>query len=148
MTRNISAIGGVHAFTLERIYWKWQCQSTSIYYIRATWTQIFWTKIFLIQIFWPKCSCLFLNILKVVFFLLQGGPPPCTPRRSAGGQPIGQEIMQNLYGWYATEPKSVVFWNLLFFESCCFLRLLLFLKCNGFYNLIFLKSVTFQIYCF
>ena len=36
----------------------------------------------------------FLNILKVVFLLLQGGPPPCTPRPSWGVRPIGQEITE------------------------------------------------------
>ena len=39
----------------------------------------------------------FLNILKVVFLLLQGGPPPCTPRHSVEGRPIGQVITE-IYG--------------------------------------------------
>ena len=38
--------------TPERICWKLQCLSTSKYYIRATWTQIFWT-----QIFWTPIFC-------------------------------------------------------------------------------------------
>ena len=59
----------------------------------------------------------FQKYFKSRIFAFAGGSPPCTPRRSAGGRPIGQEIMQNLYGWYETEPKSVVFGNLLFFEK-------------------------------
>ena len=51
--------------------------------------------------------------------LLQGGPPPCTPRRSAGGRPIGQEIMQNQWGQFCENQLSIakfkkkkeIFWN-------------------------------------
>ena len=75
-------------------------------------------------------SCLFFKYFKSRLFSFAGGSPPCTPRRSAGGRPIGQEIMQNLYGWYETEPKSVGFWNVLFleciFEIYCFLKLVVF----------------------
>ena len=40
-------------------------------------------------------SCLFFKYFKSRLFSFAGGSPPCTPRRSAGGRPIGQEIMQN-----------------------------------------------------
>ena len=36
----------------------------------------------------------FLNIKKSSLFSIAGGSPPCTPRRSAGVRPIGQEIIQ------------------------------------------------------
>ena len=38
----------------------------------------------------------FLQYFKSSLSSFAGGSPPCTPRRSAGGRPIGQEIMQNL----------------------------------------------------
>ena len=37
----------------------------------------------------------FFKYFKSRLFAFAGGSPPCTPRRSAGGRPIGQEIMQN-----------------------------------------------------
>jgi hypothetical protein len=37
-------------------------------------------------------SCLLLKYFKSRLFPYAGGSPPCTPRRSAGGRPIGQEI--------------------------------------------------------
>ena len=78
----------------------------------------------------------FFKYFKSRLFSFAGGSPPCTPRRSTGGRPIGQEIMQNLYGWYETEPKSVVFWNLLFFEKK-------FLTSIVFWNWLFFKFVYF-----
>ena len=51
-----------HTSTPERICWKWQCQTTFIYYIIASdqffgpilWTQIFWTQFFGPILFGPK----------------------------------------------------------------------------------------------
>ena len=43
---------------------------------------------------------------------MQGGPPPCTPRRSAGGRPIGQEISKIRGGNMKQNPlKSRGLWG-------------------------------------
>ena len=52
-------------------------------------------------------------------FAFAGGSPACTPRRSAGGRPIGQEIMQNQWGQFCENLLSIEKFdkkNLKFFE--------------------------------
>ena len=68
-------------------------------------------------------SCLFFKYFKSSIFSFAGGSPPCTPRRSAGGRPIGQEIMQNQWGQFCENQLSIeklqkknlkifeIFWN-------------------------------------
>ena len=65
----------------------------------------------------PPVVAFFLNILKVLFLLLRGGPPPCPPRRSAGGRPIGHEIMQNQWGQFCKKQLSIEKLNKIFFEN-------------------------------
>ena len=63
--------------------------------ILAQWDQNF-SEVYMQQIH-KLVVAFFLNILKVVFLLLQGGPPPappCTPCPSGGVRPIGQEITE------------------------------------------------------
>ena len=60
-------------------------------------------------------SCLFFKYLKSRLFSFAGGSPPCTPRRSAGGRPIGQEIMQNQWGSFAKTNSVLKYWKIFFF---------------------------------
>ena len=48
----------------------------------------------------------FFKYFKSSIFAFAGGSPPCTPRRSAGGRPIGQEIMQNQWGQFCENQLS------------------------------------------
>ena len=50
-------------------------------------------------------------------FAFAGGSPPCTPRRSAGGRSIGQEIMQNQWGQFCESQLSIEKKNLKIFEN-------------------------------
>ena len=64
----------------------------------------------------------FKKYFKSSIFSFAGGSPPCTPRRSAEGRPIGQEIMQSQWGQFCEnqliiEKKIEKFWKILkFFE--------------------------------
>ena len=61
----------------------------------------------------------FFTYFKSSIFPFEGGFPPCTPRRSAGGRPIGQEIMENQWGQFCENQLSIekknktfeIFWN-------------------------------------
>ena len=66
-------------------------------------TKYFWTNFFLDHFFWKllattvyKVVVAFFKYFKSRLFAFAGGSPPCTPRCSAGGRPIGQDIMQKL----------------------------------------------------
>jgi hypothetical protein len=57
-------------------------------------------------------SCLFFKYFKSRLFSFAGGSPPCTPRRSAGGRPIGQEISKIRGGNMKQNPlKSRGLWG-------------------------------------
>ena len=49
----------------------------------------------------------FYKYFKSSIFPFAGGPPPCPPRRSAGGRPIGQEIMQKQWGQFCKNQLSI-----------------------------------------
>ena len=75
-------------------------------------------------------SCLFFNILKVVFFLLQGGPPlHPPPLRGGPAYRPGDYAKPVWVVWNRTKIccflKFVVFWNF-FFDIYCFLKLVVF----------------------
>ena len=45
-----------------------------------------------------KVVVAFFKYFKSCLLAFEGGSPPCTPHCSAGGRPVGQEIMQNHWG--------------------------------------------------
>ena len=55
-----------------------------------------WTFRILATTVYEVVVAIFFKYFKSRLFAFAGGSPPCPPRRSAGGRPIGQEIMQNL----------------------------------------------------
>ena len=49
----------------------------------------------------------FFKYLKSCILAFAGGPPPCPPRHSVEGRPIGQEIMQDQWGQFCKNQLSI-----------------------------------------
>ena len=81
--------------------------------ILAQWDQNF-SEVYMQQIH-KLVVAFFFKYFKSRILAIAGGSPPLHPRRSAGGQPIGQEIMQNQWGQFCENQLSIEKLNKIFF---------------------------------